>query len=935
MLEKEEETEEEEIEEESEKEEVKKNNNKKDIKKINEDKKNNKIGDNIDKIAKIKNINIPKKAKIKQKHHINKNFEKEIVDAYKKLLKLNQFIEDKNNPNEEEEEEEDENITNQINSYNHYCENKLRSALKISENDPEMMIDRNIIDKLSRIALNNKMNLNYILGNIYISLMNKEYLLDYDNENNFEVNDLVMFINKVIQFREEIKNTRIYISYNYHLTKFLMYIKDQFDLEEEQFESINQLLEENKEINHKMKTSYQFLNKFFFKALIKELEIQPNIYEQFQIFIQNKKNIMNMIENSDLKEENYLEWYLKFGKILAYMFYNKSCELYVKKSEKDESDEDGQLILFYDGEKNEDEFNFSFIDGRLFNCSIDEKIRQMRMSLADIIICYSEKFIKLTNYFEFQFLIFNLLSRLYTLRKEKKEIIPLFVNSSINMCFFKDSPINFISFFINKILSSKKQEFSEIKSLFSQKISEAKHKKDFLYERPKEDEDEDDLTEEELEELITKESLYLLHNDLGVGFFNQKEIYAGEKFIFYEEISNYYSLLDFYFDLNDYDIKFTITDLTFDKIIYNKERVTSKIETPIKMLMFFTEPRILKFEFDNSYSWFTSKTIKYKANIFYPKYPFQINQHILIKKFIEDLSEIRMKIDKKNKQRKKTYNDGNIPNELLIAQINGKHQAFNCLGIEVSIKAIDKMKQNKKLSIISLFIKLKEKKEDKSYFYYYSKENEGKLVEKELIKESFENFINKVTIKNILTLINLYILNNTKKTIAEYPLKKILGFEPKIKAEGSLKKLLFFVLDLNEAQILYFIYKQLIIKESIDIIILINYMEYSGFQISLFNNEKITHLLSEFKGLNKELSSEENTKIIFDGIKKLKFGQERKIKIILGNCGDNMDNDNMLDKLKEAIEKNGNEMGNINVIKTDMGFNKEFLNNSHIFYLFK
>ena len=56
--------------------------------------------------------------------------------------------------------------------------------------------------------------------------------------------------------------------------------------------------------------------------------------------------------------------------------------------------------------------------------------------------------------------------------------------------------------------------------------------------------------------------------------------------------------------------------------------------------------------------------------------------------------------------------------------------------------------------------------------------------------------------------------------------------------------------------------------------------------------------------------------------------------IILGNYGDNKDDDNGLDKLKENIDKN-EEMknGNVTVIKIDTEFNNEFMNNSHVFYL--
>ena len=102
-------------------------------------------------------------------------------------------------------------------------------------------------------------------------------------------------------------------------------------------------------------------------------------------------------------------------------------------------------------------------------------------------------------------------------------------------------------------------------------------------------------------------------------------------------------MLDFCLNLADLDIKFTITDVTEGKQIYSKERLESTMETPLKIVMFFTKPRILKFEFDNSYSWFTSKTIKYKVNIFYPEKPYKIIEKILVCKYTKKIEKIKRK----------------------------------------------------------------------------------------------------------------------------------------------------------------------------------------------------------------------------------------------------------------------------------------------------
>ena len=362
------------------------------------------------------------------------------------------------------------------------------------------------------------------------------------------------------------------------------------------------------------------------------------------------------------------------------------------------------------------------------------------------------------------------------------------------------------------------------------------------------------------------------------------------------------------------------------------------METPLKLTMFFTEPRILKFEFDNSYSWFRSKTIKFKTNIFYSKYPYKINENILMEKYIKDITKVKKNINKKNKEKIKASDNNNIADKLLIIKLNGNSKVFNCKNVEENLKAINLMEKNKYFIIISLFIKIKEKEEDKSYFYFYSKENNENLIEKELTQENFQNYLNQVILTNKnLSVINLYIMNkNTKVNLEEYSLKNILGFNLILKAEGSFQKLLIFVQNLNQAQILYYIYKQINNNELIDNLIFINITKYSGFQVSFYNKEEIIDLNEEFKGLNKEVTLEENEKIICQGIKNLKLDEEKKLAIVLGNCGDNKDSDDFLDKLKEILTKN-EEMknANFNVVKTEVEFNEEFMSNSHVFYLDK
>ena len=84
--------------------------------------------------------------------HLNPDFEKNIKDAYQILAKFtaNQFI---IKSTESDEKEEEDNIETPEN-INMICEKKLRSALQICENDPELVINRNNISHINVICEN-------------------------------------------------------------------------------------------------------------------------------------------------------------------------------------------------------------------------------------------------------------------------------------------------------------------------------------------------------------------------------------------------------------------------------------------------------------------------------------------------------------------------------------------------------------------------------------------------------------------------------------------------------------------------------------------------------------------------------------------------------------------------------------------------------------
>jgi hypothetical protein len=286
------------------------------------------------------------------------------MDAYKKISSWDE----KENDNKEENDEEEKNViyNSKMKLNLKYCEKKLREALNILEVNKNIVINRNILDKLSRLIEHDKINLNYIIGNIYMIFMNRESAFNYDDVD-FEINDLVLFINKVIQFKEILINTRIGIVYNNCLMKFLLKISKEFELEEDQLKIINTILEENKMIDHKNLLQRNFDDVVY--SISDELMKQQNIYEQYQIIIQNKKLIIDMIKSADLKDKDLYDRYLELGKDLAYLFFNKNYRIYIQRENNNDDDSEnedndnknddifGLTYLFFDGYKNNGEIN--------------------------------------------------------------------------------------------------------------------------------------------------------------------------------------------------------------------------------------------------------------------------------------------------------------------------------------------------------------------------------------------------------------------------------------------------------------------------------------------------------------------------------------------------------------------------------------------------
>ena len=557
---------------------------------------------------------------IKPKVQISK-FESLLVNSFKKLVGFNE-------PKQEKSKELIvQNEKNKINA----CEEELRKALEEIKEVQNVFVNKNIVDKCSRINKKNKINLSLLLGQIYIEFMHKKNIFNKINQkSSIDKNIIISFINEVINMNSLLKKTYLGIKYENTLFIFLENIIKEIAFDSEQLNEINTVLQE-----HKSKIGLNKLNtantKEFLSSLNSLLNKQHSLYGQYKVLLDNKEDIIALIQKANCNDSNEVHDFYEFGIILIKLFFGKNCILLNEKNNKDENNEDNKNFVkkLFDGYEDNSHGNVNLILGEKFYVDYDSDIEQMREELCQVILKFVDAFKSITNLIEFQYVHFVLLKRIYFyfFEKYENEISPLFVQILINLCLFKDTDkISQVVQFVNELINSKCDKDAKLKELLTQKMEEVKNNSEFNF-KPK------NKIRGNLEKL-KNEIVYVEETNLNLGFFSDVKIESGEAFDLYVEVSKPFGFIDFALILLGYDINLTVTNLTEGKVIYSEKKLKAE-KTPFKLNLFFTKPGIFKFELDNTYSWIRDKNISYKINTFYPQCPFVFENKVAISKYQE------------------------------------------------------------------------------------------------------------------------------------------------------------------------------------------------------------------------------------------------------------------------------------------------------------
>ena len=808
------------------------------------------------------------------------------------------------------------------------CEIEMRKALDICQKNSKINLNKNILDKISRIIHHNKINILLILSQIFIVLMQKETLF----EKKSDINNIISFLNEICNLNKILQET--YIGYKLHTIsqKFIEKIISEFNFELEQISAIKNLINLN---TQKMKSVKLKLNSFeeMSISLYDLLLNQESHLMQYKLIMDNFNYIIGMINQVDLDEKNSLENYIELGKIFAFLLYNKKYVIFLKKQS---SESEGVIKLFFDGKENH--YLFNIIEGEKFFIESEDEIEEMREKICELVLKYIEKYQGVNNIYEFQYVLYVLAKRVFFLfeGKFRNKIEPIIAEIMINLCFYKINSIEEIKIFIKEILKSDNDIYLNLKNLLQRKI-------DFIQMNPNFQLNKNNNSKKNSEnystniENISNEALFLLEGDLKLGYFLSRKIRNGEYFNFYVELKEPFSLLDFCANIEEYNIKLSIIDLTNDKYLIKNIEINA-FSSPYKICLFFTRPVICKFIFDNTYSWIRDKNIKYKVNVFYPQKEFFIRKKILLFKYQEKLFRNKIIEGKVNDKK-------NIGKNLFLIKFKGINKAFNSLDVIRNIQTCDKLIENKNININSIYVSKLLNENNKSYFYF--KKN-NTLEKYELNKNNFENCIKDNILTNsnledIIEIVNIYIIkhisqnnNSTDNNNLEFSpllnIEDILGFIPDILDENNKLKILFFCQYLFQAQLLYYLFKCFHNKENKDIVLLINYSKNEGFQISQYKNGEIKLNIINLKN---EENIEKNIEIICNEIKK--YENKRKVDILINeNIIDDKENEIDSDKLYQLIKNKLNmdeEENSFYICKLNKEFNDDMIKYSHIFYL--
>ena len=542
--------------------------------------------------------------------------------------------------------------------------NEIKNQNTQEKNTNHFILNSNIIDKLDRLLERNYININILISKIF------DIFLDKENLNILSDNHVILInlSNQIVTILDIIKSCDNYYELTEKAINYMSYLIDNSEkfLSSEQTEIITNL---QNQLNIKLKsnalTNFQnnlkniltlckgetaeekekgieILNSYFSKLnslneqiellclcgedIIKAIISKPNpilidtYYKLCYFFISFLYNFFYKIKLSPFEDENNSNFDdLNISKLNEQYYILDSME------ENLEIPDNLYVTKFHGKEYH----NMKIINDTLYELDSVKKILLKHTAIFSLAISLLNCLILFQESFKAQFACFLILKRLYFIfPKYINEIRDLIITNIINIISFDEKIINnYKDIFEPYILYLLQKGEENLKNKLKERLDKKKKelKKDiFNFENNNISIDKHN---------VESDIIFISSFNLNIGCPINIEIAAGDEEEKLIEVKDPNSLLYIGFNLPSYDINFHLIKYcpNIDFTLMSKEKTEKKVQFEeqkyffevfkldksrgAKIILFIKNPGIYKIIFDNKYSWFNAKLLRYRCNI--------------------------------------------------------------------------------------------------------------------------------------------------------------------------------------------------------------------------------------------------------------------------------------------------------------------------------
>ena len=532
------------------------------------------------------------------------------------------------------------------------------------EKNKYFILNSNIIDKLGRLLERNYININILISKIF------DIFLDKENINILSDNPIILInlSNQIVTILDIIKSCDNYYELTEKAINYMAYLTDNSEkfLSKEQTEIIINL---QNQLNYKLKSNALINFQNNLKNIIilckgdtaeekeKGIEILNSYFsklnslnEQFELLCLCGEDIIKAIisKPNPILIDTYYKLCYFFISFLYNFFYkiklspfedgtnsnmddlniSKLNEQYYILDSMEENLEipDNLYVTKFHGKEYR---NMKIINDTLYELDSVKNILLKHTAIFSLAISLLNCLILFQESFKAQFACFLILKRLYFIfPKYINEIRDLIITNIINIISFDEKIINnYKDIFEPYILYLLQKGEENLKNKLKERLDKKKKelKKDFF-----------NLQNNNIsieKHNVESDIIFISSFNLNIGCPINIEIAAGDEEEKLIEVKEPNSLLYIGFNLPSYDINFHLIKYcpNIDFTLKSKEKIEKKVQFEeqklfyeifsldkskgAKIILFIKNPGIYKIIFDNKYSWFNAKLLRYRCNI--------------------------------------------------------------------------------------------------------------------------------------------------------------------------------------------------------------------------------------------------------------------------------------------------------------------------------